>query len=85
MPYPLRFCFLQRVGPSVPSLMPKHLKRITGRGDLHFITFSCYQRRPLLASVRARDVAVQILNEVREDRHGREIYRYFEEPMMKIA
>ena len=65
--------------------MPKHLKRITGRGDLHFITFSCYQRRPLLASVRARDVAVQILNEVREDRDGREIYRYFEEPMMKIA
>jgi putative transposase len=45
--------------------MPKQLRRITGRGDLHFITFCCYQRRPLLASVRARNVAVQILREVR--------------------
>ena len=46
--------------------MPKHLKRITGCGDLHFITFSCYQRRPLLASVRARNITVQILKEVRD-------------------
>lgn len=45
--------------------MPHHLKRITGRGDLHFITFCCYQRRPLLASVRARNLAVKILGEVR--------------------
>ena len=45
--------------------MPKNLKRITGRGDLHFITFCCYQRRPLLASARARNLAVQILKEVR--------------------
>jgi REP-associated tyrosine transposase len=44
--------------------MPKNLKRITGRGDLHFITFCCYQRRPLLASVRARNLAVEILREV---------------------
>jgi hypothetical protein len=29
--------------------MPKNLKRITGRGDLHFITFCCYQRRPLVS------------------------------------
>ena len=45
--------------------MPKNLKRITGRSDLHFITFCCYQRRPLLASARARNLAVQILKEVR--------------------
>jgi len=45
--------------------MPKQLRRITGRDDLHFITFCCYQRRPLLASVRARNLAVQILREVR--------------------
>ena len=45
--------------------MPKNLKRRTGRGDLHFITFTCYQRRALLGSVRARSVAVKILGEVR--------------------
>ncbi len=46
--------------------MPKNLKRLTGYGDLHFITFCCYQRRPLLGSVRTRDLAVRILGEVRE-------------------
>ena len=45
--------------------MPKGLKRITGFGHLHFITFCCYQRRALLGSVRARNVVVQILREVR--------------------
>jgi putative transposase len=45
--------------------MPKGLKRITGFGHLHFITFCCYQRRPLLDTVRARNVVVQILREVR--------------------
>ena len=33
--------------------MPRNLKRYYGRGDLHFITFSCHQRRPLLAQPRA--------------------------------
>jgi putative transposase len=45
--------------------MPKKLKRIIGRGDLHFITFCCYQRRALLGSVRARNLAVRALGEVR--------------------
>lgn len=45
--------------------MPKNLRRFTARGDLHFITFCCYQRRPLLASVRAKNLTVQILKEVR--------------------
>jgi putative transposase len=45
--------------------MPKNLKRLTGRGDLHFVTFCCYQRRPLLASARTRNLAIQILKEVR--------------------
>jgi putative transposase len=40
-------------------------RRYTGRGDLHFITFSCYQRRPLLGTVRARNLFVKILGEVR--------------------
>jgi putative transposase len=46
--------------------MPKNLKRVTGRGDLHFITFCCYQRRGLLGAVRARNLASQILGEVRD-------------------
>ncbi len=45
--------------------MPKKLKRIVGQGDLHFITFCCYQRRPLLRTVRARNLAVEILRKVR--------------------
>ena len=34
--------------------MPKGLKRYYGRGDLHFLTFSCYQRLPLLGTGPAR-------------------------------
>ena len=45
--------------------MPKKLRRVTGRGDLHFITFCCYQRRALLGTVQARNLATQILDEVR--------------------
>jgi len=28
--------------------MPAGLKRYYGKGDLHFITFSCYRRLPLV-------------------------------------
>jgi putative transposase len=45
--------------------MPHRLKRITGRGHLHFITFSCYQRRKFLASVKSRNIAADILGKVR--------------------
>jgi putative transposase len=45
--------------------MPKNLKRLTGRNDLHFITFCCYQRRALLGSVRSRNLVIEILREVR--------------------
>jgi len=41
-------------------------KRYTGRGDRHFITFSCYQRRPLLETVRAKNRFVKILDQVRK-------------------
>jgi putative transposase len=46
--------------------MANKLIRHYGRGHLHFITFTCYLRRPLLRSVRARTVFVQILGEVRD-------------------
>jgi REP-associated tyrosine transposase len=45
--------------------MPKKLKRIYGHGDLHFITFSCYRRLPLLGRAKARSLFVKVLGEVR--------------------
>ena len=49
--------------------MPKGLRRRYGQHDLHFITCSCYRRLPLFASVRAKNLFVKILGEVR-DRYG---------------
>ena len=46
--------------------MPKGLKRYYGRNDLHFLTFSCYRRLPLLGTVRARHLFVQTLGKMRE-------------------
>ncbi len=45
--------------------MRNPLERHYGQGHLHFITFSCSRRRPLLGTVRARDRFVKILDEVR--------------------
>jgi hypothetical protein len=39
--------------------MPKNLKRRYGRGDLHFVTFSCDRRIPLLRAIGARNVCVK--------------------------
>jgi putative transposase len=47
--------------------MPKGLRRIYGKGHLHFITFSCYRRLPLLRSARARNVFVRVLDQVRQE------------------
>jgi putative transposase len=55
--------------------MANKLIRIYGRGHLHFITFSCYRRLPLLRSVHARNVMVKILDEVR-DRYGFSLVGY---------
>jgi len=49
--------------------MANNLTSHYGRGHLHFITFTCYRRLPLLRSVRARNVFVKLLGEVR-DRFG---------------
>jgi hypothetical protein len=43
--------------------MPKGLKRIHGFGHLHFITFSCYRRLPLLGSARSRNTFVETLEQ----------------------
>jgi putative transposase len=45
--------------------MRSPLRRYYGQGHLHFITFSCYRRQPLLEARRARDRFVKILGEVR--------------------
>src|SRR5215472_3595432 len=47
--------------------MPKGLRRYYGQGHLHFITFSCYRRLPLLKHARARDVFVKELAKLREE------------------
>ena len=46
--------------------MPKNLKRYYGRGDLHFVTFSCYRRLPLLGTISARNLFVRALGKIRE-------------------
>ena len=45
--------------------MPPRLHRFYGAGYLHFITTSCYQRRPLLGSSSRRDLFLQVLELVR--------------------
>ncbi|MGA3176508.1 MAG: transposase [Candidatus Acidiferrum sp.] len=47
--------------------MPSGLKRYYGKGDLHFVTFSCYQRLPLLGTKCARSVFVHELEKVRNE------------------
>ena len=46
--------------------MPWGLKRYYGTGGLHFITWSCYRRRPLLDTERARDLLLTVLELMRE-------------------
>lgn len=45
--------------------MPKRLKRYYQQRHLHYITFSCYRRLPLLGSPRRRDALLRILEQVR--------------------
>ncbi|MFL6436969.1 MAG: transposase [Terriglobales bacterium] len=53
--------------------IPRHpLRRYYGEGDLHFITTSCYRRKPLLGSARACDVFLEVLEQARR-RYGFDI------------
>ena len=45
--------------------MPNRLHRYYGAGYSHFITTSCYQRLPLLASPGKRDLLLRVLEQVR--------------------
>lgn len=46
--------------------MSAGLKRFYGKGDLHFVTFSCYQRLHLLSTIEARNLFVEELGRVRD-------------------
>jgi putative transposase len=49
--------------------MPSGLHRTYGADHLHFITNSCYQRRPLLDSPQARDRFLYVLEQIRQRYH----------------
>jgi len=46
--------------------MPTNLHRHYGAGYSHFITTSCYQRRPLLGTPRARDLFLEVMEQIRQ-------------------
>ena len=46
--------------------MPTNLHRYYGAGYSHFITTSCYQRRPLLGTARARDLFLEVMEQIRQ-------------------
>ena len=46
--------------------MPWGLKRFQKARCLHFLTFSCYGRAPLLATARARDIFEQTFEQTRQ-------------------
>jgi putative transposase len=49
--------------------MPTNLHRYYGAGHLHFITTSCYQRRPLLGTPQNRNLFLEVMERVRR-RYG---------------
>jgi putative transposase len=66
VPHPYGLC----KGAGFP-FMRNPLRRYYGQGHLHFITFSCHRRSPLLGTRRARDSFVRILDEVRSEHEFR--------------
>jgi putative transposase len=55
--------------------MPWGLKRFQGTGQVHFITFSCYRRRPNLCAAEACSAFVSAVERVRLD-YGLCVYGY---------
>ena len=52
-------------GTHYDPIVPTHLKRYYGSGDLHFITCSCYRRGPILGTPQRRDLLLDILEQTR--------------------
>jgi len=55
--------------------MPSGLKRLQKAESLHFITFSCFHRLPLLEAAGARETVEAVLEQTRA-RHPARIYAY---------
>ncbi len=55
--------------------MPSGLRRFQKAESLHFITFSCYHRHPLLEAPAAKEMVEVVLEQVRA-RHEARIYAY---------
>jgi len=55
--------------------MPLGLKRYQTMGHDHFVTFSCYQRRPYFRSAKSRDLFERSLEQSRQ-KYQFEIYAY---------
>ncbi len=45
--------------------MPWGVKRYYGTGSLHFITWSCFHREPLMAAPARRDLLLAVLEKMR--------------------
>src|SRR5579863_8153823 len=64
----LHYVHSSQTNPRVPRYnpaMPTNLHRHYGAGYLHFLTTSCYQRRPLLGTARNRDLFLEVMEQVR--------------------
>jgi putative transposase len=55
--------------------MPSGLKRFQTAASLHFITFSCFHRLPLLAALEAKETFEAVLEQERQ-RHLARVYAY---------
>jgi putative transposase len=55
--------------------MPTGLRRYQQSGDLHFITFSCVRKRPILGTAEAKDVFLELLERTRA-MYGMRVYGY---------
>jgi REP-associated tyrosine transposase len=55
--------------------MPRGLERYQEEDELHFITFSCHGRKPLLAAPEARSAFERVLEQVRLD-YGMRVLGY---------
>ncbi len=65
VPQTSRFCFSGQHSQSRLFGVSSHPRRYYGYGDLHFVTFSCYCRLPLLGTARRRDLFLRSLESVR--------------------
>ena len=57
---------LNRRVPVTSFQCPTNLHRYYDAGYSHFITTSCYQRRPLLGTPRSRDLFLEVMEQIRQ-------------------